>query len=163
MDPLSGDNLNSSTSLSTATSPYADEPYRDDSAASAAAPPLSHAQLFAAQQGEIAQQDTHLDNLSASIARQRELGLRMCDELELHGELLEEMNGAVDGTANRLDRARGRLDTLERSVKQHGELTTMGVWCRTASLSYSHPFFVASTYTIIFLVVALALYVFFIK
>lgn len=111
----------SSPSPLSAPSPYVDEPYRDDVSASPAQPEASRAQLFAAQQGEMAVQDGHLDLLSASIARQRELGLRMGDELELHGELLDEMNTAVDGTTNRLDRARGRLDTLERSLKQHGE------------------------------------------
>ncbi|PWN97143.1 hypothetical protein FA09DRAFT_299013, partial [Tilletiopsis washingtonensis] len=83
--------------------------------------------LYQSQQSEMAAQDGQLDALSLSIARQRELGIQMGDELELHGQLLEEMDTAVDSTANRLGRAQGRMDTLERSLKQNTSSYVIGM------------------------------------
>lgn len=72
-------------------------------------------------------QDGQLDALALSIARQREMGLRMGDELELHGQLLNELEGATDGTQGRLDRARGRMTRLEKSFKEHGQYRSFPV------------------------------------
>jgi len=107
----------------------------------------------------MAAQDGQLDALSLSIARQRELGIQMGDELELHGQLLEEMDTAVDSTANRLGRARGRMDTLERSLKQNSECR---LECTHALAPYARrpP---ASSYVIGMLIVSLILIIYFFK
>lgn len=78
------------------------------------------AQQLAQQNMAFRQQDTHLDHLSASISRQHELSLRMNEELELHTDLLHELDRDVDDTGLRLGGASDRLERFRRSVKEHG-------------------------------------------
>ncbi|PWN23401.1 hypothetical protein BCV69DRAFT_281014 [Microstroma glucosiphilum] len=68
-----------------------------------------------------ASQDNQLDTLTLSIGRQRDLSLRMNEELELQGELLEELDGDVERTGLRLGRASGQLERVRRGVNEHGE------------------------------------------
>ncbi|KAK0519807.1 hypothetical protein OC835_007409 [Tilletia horrida] len=123
--------------------PYRDNPqdaYRDDvdsSAAAAAAaaaaaeeaapssPPLQSEQIYAAQQQAMRDQDGQLEHLSASVGRQRELGLQMNEELELQHDLLQDLEGGVDGTELRLGRASRRLDKVRKSLKEHGSTWTI--------------------------------------
>lgn len=79
------------------------------------------AQQFAQQNLAFRQQDTHLDHLSASISRQHELSLRMNEELELHTDLLHELDRDVDDTGLRLGGANDRLERFRRSMKEHGK------------------------------------------
>ncbi|KAN0061198.1 hypothetical protein ACQY0O_006933 [Thecaphora frezii] len=67
-------------------------------------------------------QDTHLDHLSASIARQQQLSLQMGDELDLHHELLEDFDQQADRTGLRIGGASRRLETLRESVRDHGSI-----------------------------------------
>ncbi|CEH17568.1 SNARE protein TLG1/Syntaxin 6 [Ceraceosorus bombacis] len=147
--PLLGASSSSAAETSNATAAYtsntkafSDEPYRDDPRASSGPAPDSRdsSALYTAQQAQMQAQDGQLDALALSIARQREMGLRMGDELELHGQLLNELDGATDGTQERLDRARGRMGRLEKSFKEH-----------------------ASSYTIVFLIIALVIFILFVK
>lgn len=68
-----------------------------------------------------ASQDNQLDTLTMSIGRQRDLSLRMNEELELQGELLEDLDGDVERTGLRLGRASGQLERVRRGVGEHGE------------------------------------------
>jgi syntaxin 8 len=43
------------------------------------------------------------------------------DELDIHHELLEETDAAMDRTAGRLNNARRRLDHVAENAKQYGE------------------------------------------
>lgn len=67
-------------------------------------------------------QDDSLDRLSESIGRQRELSIQIGDELDAHGELLEDVDGMVDRSRSRLDGARRRLDRFSKKAKDNGEL-----------------------------------------
>ena len=66
-------------------------------------------------------QDVHLDSLSHSITRQRDLSMQINDELETHTGLLEEFDHDLDDTGNRLGRARQRLGRVANGAKEHGE------------------------------------------
>jgi len=61
-------------------------------------------------------QDRHLDHLSEAIGRQKELGILISDELDLHAELLEQNEIAVDSTAGRMGTARRRLEDFRKSA-----------------------------------------------
>lgn len=45
----------------------------------------------------------------------------MNEELELQGELLEDLDGDVERTGLRLGRASGQLQRVSRKVQDHGE------------------------------------------
>ncbi|KAH9061196.1 hypothetical protein EDB87DRAFT_1612466 [Lactarius vividus] len=66
-------------------------------------------------------QDVHLDSLSHSITRQRDLSMQINDELEVHTGLLEELDHDLDNTGNRLSRAGQRLGRVAKGAKEHGE------------------------------------------
>ena len=65
------------------------------------------------------EQDLHLDNLSQSINRQRDLSLQINDELDVHTGLLEELDEELDSTDTRMSRARQKLDRVARGAKQN--------------------------------------------
>lgn len=79
------------------------------------------AEIITLQQQQMVSQDNQLDALSASIGRQHHLSLQMNEELETHAELLEDFDQAVDSTTARLGRASRKLDTVTKSLKEHGE------------------------------------------
>lgn len=73
------------------------------------------------QQREIMEdQDVHLDNLSRSITRQRDISLQINDELDVHTGLLEGLDHDMDRTDSRLTSARRRLDRVAKGVKGNG-------------------------------------------
>ncbi|KAI0288300.1 hypothetical protein BC826DRAFT_1038970 [Russula brevipes] len=79
------------------------------------------------QQRLMDDQDAHLDSLSHSITRQRDLSVQINDELEMHTGLLEEFDHDLDDTGNRLGRARRRLGRVATSAKEHGSALTIGL------------------------------------
>jgi syntaxin 8 len=66
-------------------------------------------------------QDLHLDSLSHSITRQRDLSMQINDELDVHTGLLEELDYDLDDTGNRLGRARRQLGRVANGAREHGE------------------------------------------
>jgi syntaxin 8 len=66
------------------------------------------------------EQDDQLDALSEAISRQKDLSRNISSELELHSELIEETDAALDGTDARMRRARDRLDRVSRGAKDNG-------------------------------------------
>lgn len=73
------------------------------------------------QQREIMEdQDVHLDNLSRSITRQRDISLQINDELDVHTGLLEGLDHDLDRTDSRLTSARRKLDRVAKGVKGNG-------------------------------------------
>lgn len=113
----------------------ADEPYRDSPAS-----PSRHAgygrreqdiedepegpdsaALMQSQKRLFEDQDAQLDTLSLSIGRQRDLSLRMNEELEMQTDMLEELDGDVERTGLRLGRASGQLERVRSGLKDHGE------------------------------------------
>ena len=65
-------------------------------------------------------QDEQLDSLSSAISRQHALSLRVAEELELHSNLLDDTEAAVDRTDANLRRASGRLDQFAQKAKNTG-------------------------------------------
>lgn len=55
--------------------------------------------------------------------------MQIGDELQVHNELLEDTDAAMDRTADRMNRARRRLDHVADNAKQHGEwVRGVGGW-----------------------------------
>ncbi|KXS17947.1 hypothetical protein M427DRAFT_235796 [Gonapodya prolifera JEL478] len=71
---------------------------------------LDDRELYGVQHQIMSQQDESLDLLSDTIERQRQIGLQITDELDLHVQLLEDTEVAVDRTSSRLAGARKRLE-----------------------------------------------------
>lgn len=69
-----------------------------------------------------ADQDVHLENLSRSINRQRDISVQINGELEVHTGLLEQLDAEVDDTQGRLSGARRRLDRFSRGAKENGNM-----------------------------------------
>jgi hypothetical protein len=72
------------------------------------------------QQSLMEDQDERLNHLSTSINRQNQLSMQIGDELDVHHQLLEDTDGAMDRTAASLGRARKRLDKVADEAKQYG-------------------------------------------
>jgi syntaxin 8 len=66
------------------------------------------------------EQDQYLDLLSHSINRQHHMSLQINEELDVHSNLLEELDTQLDRTEGRLGRARRSLDKVARGVKNNG-------------------------------------------
>ncbi|KAK7691456.1 hypothetical protein QCA50_004855 [Cerrena zonata] len=98
-------------------------PYTDDP--EAAYP--SDGELLQTQRQIMDDQDLHLDNLSHSINRQRDLSLQINGELEEHAGLLESLDEELDRTSGRLSGARRRLDKVAKGAKENGSTVMIGV------------------------------------
>lgn len=68
----------------------------------------------------LTEQDQRLDELSHSINRQHHISIQINDELDVHQGLLQEFDADLDRTDSRLRKARRKLDTLARGVKENG-------------------------------------------
>ncbi|TFK93402.1 hypothetical protein K466DRAFT_580994 [Polyporus arcularius HHB13444] len=90
-------------------------PYTDDPEAG-----YSSEEMVLQQRHIIDDQDVHLDVLSRSITRQRDLSLQINDELDVHTGLLEGLDDDMDRTGSNLTKARRRLDRVARGAKEHG-------------------------------------------
>ncbi|KAL7418460.1 hypothetical protein Q5752_006918 [Cryptotrichosporon argae] len=88
-------------------------------------PELDENGVLAQQQQMMDEQDSRLSLLSHSINRQSHLSVQIGSELDLHHELLEDTDAALDRTAARLQRARGRLDHFAHDARQHGSTITI--------------------------------------
>ncbi|KAJ7472274.1 syntaxin-like protein [Mycena galericulata] len=90
-------------------------PYTDD-------PDAEPAQLLQTQRQMMDHQDTHLDLLSHSINRQRDISLQINDELDVHTGLLEELDTDFSHTETILSGARRRLDRVAQGAKNNGAI-----------------------------------------
>src|SRR5690606_38182062 len=93
---------------------YRDEPEEDRRAVDPAQG-MSNEQLHAYHASVLDDQDSQLDALGESIGRQRELSMRMGDELEAQCDMLDETDGMVDRQQSRLDRAGRSLGRIARA------------------------------------------------
>lgn len=66
-------------------------------------------------------QDERLNLLSNSINRQNHLSIQIGSELDVHHDLLDDTDQAMDRTQARLLKARKRLDKVAREAKQYGQ------------------------------------------
>ena len=90
-------------------------PYTDDPEAG-----YSSTEMLQQQRQIMDEQDVHLDELSRSIGRQRDISLQINDELDVHTGLLEGLDHDLDRTDSRLTGARRRLDRVARGAKENG-------------------------------------------
>ena len=66
------------------------------------------------------EQDQYLDLLSHSINRQHHMSLQINEELDVHSNLLQELDTQLDRTEGRLARARRSLNKVAHGVKNNG-------------------------------------------
>jgi syntaxin 8 len=104
-------------------------PYRDDPDPEAAPDQsnLDNQQIHAYHSQVIRDQDDQLDQLGASIGRQRELSMQIGEELDGQVMLLDEVEEGVDRHTAQFRRARGRLDRFSRKAKENWSLTVIVV------------------------------------
>ncbi|KAJ3481601.1 hypothetical protein NLI96_g7542 [Meripilus lineatus] len=103
-------------------------PYTDDPEAGYGVPePASNENILQTQRQLMDEQDVHLDRLSHSINRQRDLSLQINDELEVHTGLLEGLDRDLDGTGERMRSARRRLDRVAKGAKENSSTVIIGI------------------------------------
>ncbi|RYP28002.1 hypothetical protein DL767_007402 [Monosporascus sp. MG133] len=91
--------------------------YRDDPEGGPdPAEEMTNRQIHAFHEDVLRDQDEQLDRRGASIARQRELSLRIGDELDDQVALLDEVDEHVDRHQGRLDRARRQVGRISRAA-----------------------------------------------
>ncbi|WWC91679.1 uncharacterized protein L201_006625 [Kwoniella dendrophila CBS 6074] len=88
---------------------------------------LDHNDMLDHQQMLMNDQDERLNLLSNSIGRQNDLSIQIGSELDIHHQLLEDTDHAMDRTSANLHRARRRLDKVADEAKQHGSTITIVV------------------------------------
>lgn len=86
---------------------------------------LSNQQIHEYHSQVLADQDEQLDQLGASIGRQRDISIQIGSELDDHAMMLEEVDERVDRHQSQLDRARGRLGKVARKAKDNWSMTTI--------------------------------------
>ncbi|KAK7193366.1 hypothetical protein DPSP01_010973 [Paraphaeosphaeria sporulosa] len=104
--------------------PYRDDPSPTDGPNHDA---LSNQQIHEYHARVIDEQDAQLDQLGASIGRQRELSMQIGDELDGQVMLLDDVEEGVDRHAAQFRRARGRLDRFGRKAKENWSLSVIVV------------------------------------
>ena len=72
-------------------------------------------------------QDEHLDRLGESIGRQRDLSIRIGDELDEHVMMLDEVDGHVERHLGRLEGARRRLGGVARKAGDNKQMVAIAV------------------------------------
>lgn len=102
-------------------------PYRDDPEEAPDHGHLDNQQIHDYHAEIIRRQDQELDTLGASIGRQRELSMRIGDELEEQVEILDHVDGHVDRHQTQLDRAKTRLGGVARQAKENMGLTIITI------------------------------------
>jgi syntaxin 8 len=88
---------------------------------------MSNQQIHAYHQQIMEDQDAQLDALGASIGRQRELSMRIGDELDDQVMMLDENEHLVDRHQSRLDRARGQLGRIARAGSENKQMVAIVV------------------------------------
>ncbi|TPX34177.1 hypothetical protein SmJEL517_g03157 [Synchytrium microbalum] len=81
---------------------------------------LNNQEFLQLQDRIMQEQDNHLDELAVSIGRHKHIGLMISEELDLHADLLEETEVAVDTTRSRLGAAGRRLTTITKNTNSRG-------------------------------------------
>ncbi|KAI0795038.1 hypothetical protein C8Q75DRAFT_523740 [Abortiporus biennis] len=99
-------------------------PYTDDPEAGYNVP---HDHILVQQRQVMDQQDVHLDRLSQSVNRQRDISLQINDELDVHTGLLEGLDTDLDMTGSRLSGARRRLERVAKGAKENGSTVMIGL------------------------------------
>jgi len=101
-------------------------PFRDEPSRPPSPPALDPSDEVQVQRQMMDEQDTHLETLSHSIRRQRELSENIGNELDVHTGLLEDLESGLDNTAIRLGGARRKLDKVAKGTRENCSTVTIG-------------------------------------
>lgn len=82
-------------------------------------------QIHEYHQRILEQQDAQLDALGASISRQRELSMRIGDELDEQVLMLDESDRVVDRHQGTLGRARRQVDRIARTASESRQMVAI--------------------------------------
>ncbi|EMR11261.1 hypothetical protein PNEG_00291 [Pneumocystis murina B123] len=82
-------------------------------------PKIENTQILKTQHQIIKEQEASLNNLYNSISLQKELTIQMESELELHDDLLEEMEVLIDRSQIKLDKSEKRLEGFTKGIKNN--------------------------------------------
>ncbi|CCH40535.1 Syntaxin-51 [Wickerhamomyces ciferrii] len=85
----------------------------------------SNHDLFIQHQQQMLQQDDHLDMLSQSVRRQRELGLDINSELDDQTILLNDLESQLDHNTSNLSNGQKRLKYFSEKAKENGQWVTI--------------------------------------
>jgi len=102
-------------------------PYADDPEQGLGIEPAEPATMLQTQRNLMDEQDQYLDVLSHSINRQHHMSLQINEELDVHSNLLEELDTQLDHTEGQLGRARKSLNKVARGVKNNGSVVAIGL------------------------------------
>jgi len=105
--------------------PYRDDPDTAGYADTAAS--MDNTQIHAYHEQILQEQDEQLDALGASISRQRELSMRIGDELDEQVAMLDESDRIVDRHSNTLGRARRQVDRFARTASESRQMVAIVV------------------------------------
>lgn len=83
---------------------------------------MSNVQIHAYHDRIMREQDEQLDALGATIGRQRELSLRIGDELDEHVQMLDHMDTSVERHGSRLGRARQGITKVVKGVGESKQM-----------------------------------------
>ncbi|KAJ2899776.1 cyclin-C [Zalerion maritima] len=83
---------------------------------------MNNVQVHAYHGQVLRDQDDQLDTLGATIGRQRELSMRIGDELDSHVQLLDQMDTHVDRHAGRLDTAKKGIRKVVKGVGESKQM-----------------------------------------
>ncbi|KAJ5079544.1 hypothetical protein M0811_14460 [Anaeramoeba ignava] len=78
---------------------------------------LTNDELLQMQKDTMNTQDQHLDLLSNTIRKQKEIGLEINDELDIQSKLLDDMTTDVDRVDHKLEHQTGRIGKLMKSTR----------------------------------------------
>lgn len=81
---------------------------------------MDNGALIQQQDQIMREQDQGLDSLSQSIARQKQLGLAIGQELDEHNEMLGDLNAGMDNTQRRLKRETKHVEYITEKTKTGG-------------------------------------------
>lgn len=90
-------------------------------------PQMSSQELFQLNQQQLDYQDEDLSMLSRTIGNTRTIGTTISSELSDHVGLLNDLEGYIYDSGNRLDRAKRRLSHYNEKLKENGSLVTIFV------------------------------------
>ncbi|RDA90473.1 hypothetical protein CP533_4658 [Ophiocordyceps camponoti-saundersi (nom. inval.)] len=107
--------------------PYHDDPSDDAAGYRQTAEALNNQHLHEYHSQILDEQDEHLDQLGQSIGRQRELSMRIGDELDCHVAILDDLEAATDRHQSRLDRATRMIGSIARGARDNKQLTAIVV------------------------------------
>ncbi|CCD26418.1 syntaxin NDAI_0H02440 [Naumovozyma dairenensis CBS 421] len=82
---------------------------------------VSNEEIFARQQQQLMEQDSHLDTLSGSVQRTHGISLDINNELvSQNNEVLNDLENLIENGGRNLDRAKRRLEIFEKTARDNG-------------------------------------------